>query len=143
MPASLTVANSSIVITFEALYPSGVPIVGYAADNVFEGGEVSNSERSMGIDGRLAAGWVPNELPLTLTLQADSPSLEVFENVWRYENTNRTKLRVSATISLPSLGKRYVYGNGYLDTYKPPAGARILQAAVCQLVFESLNASKL
>lgn len=135
MAATLTVANSSIVVSAEALYPNGVLIKGYAADNVFETGTVTNVETSMGIDGRFAAGWVPNPVEMTLTLQADSESLEVFEQIYEFEQSNRTKLDIGMTVALPSTGKRYGLQNGYMMSYKAPSGARILQPAVIQLTF--------
>lgn len=143
MAATLTTANSSIAVTIEALFPSGVLLQGYAADNVFEAAEVQNAEVSMGIDGNLSSGFVFNPLPLTITLQADSPSLRVFEEVWKREVSTRNKLAIGLTISLPANGKRYTYKNGIMNSYKAPAGQRILQPAVVQFTFGRMEPSEL
>lgn len=135
MAATLTVANSSIAVTIEALYPASVLLRGYAADNVFEAGTVENGEFSMGIDGTLSAGFVYNPIDFTLTLQADSESLEIFKQVYQYEVANRTKLRVGLTVALPANGTRYVMKDGYMRTFKAPAGQRILQPAVVEFTF--------
>lgn len=135
MSATLTVANSVLSIQVEGLYPQGIILSGYAADNVFEAGEVENGEYSMGIDGKLSKGFVFNQIPFTLTLQADSPSLSVFEQIYQTEQSGRTKLDVNLTVTLPSTGKRYNLTDGAMRSYKAPAGQRILQPGVVQFVF--------
>jgi len=143
MAASLTVANSSIVMTVEGLYPNGVTLAGYAADNVFEFGAVESKELSMGIDGKYSAGFVYNPIPFTLTLQADSESLDVFEQIWQRETSNRDALAVGLTVALPSTGKRYTLRNGYLQSYQAPNGQRILQPGVAVFSFARMEFSKI
>jgi hypothetical protein len=141
MPATLTTANSTMFMSVEALYPNAQRIQGYAADDAFDTEGVENGEYLYGIDGKLSAGFVFNETPLTITLQADSPSLTIFENVMQYERTNRTKLQVQHTITIPDLGKRYDFTNGFMRSYKAPAGKKILQPSVVVFVFEKLQVS--
>lgn len=141
MAGTLTTANSSIALTTEALYTTAQKLAGYAADDVFDQDAVENGEYSMGIDGVLSAGFVFNELPLTITLQADSPSVALFENIWQYEVSNRTKLQQQITIALPAVGKQYEYKGGYLRSFKAPSGKKILQPAVIALVFARLQVS--
>lgn len=141
MAGTLTVANSTLTQTTEALYPAAQRIQGYAADDAFDFAEVENGEYSMGIDGKLSAGFVFNEIPFTFTLQADSPSLAIYENVWQYEYSNRTKLTQNVTVTLPAVGKRYELKNGFLRSYKAPSGKKILQPAVVVFVFNSLQVS--
>lgn len=143
MPATLTVANSSIAMTTEALFPAAQTLQGYAADDAFETGTVENGEYSMGIDGNLSAGFVFNEVELTLTLQADSPSLTLFEQIYNYEQANRTKLLQNLTITIPANSRRYDYQNGFLRSYKAPAGKKILQPGVVVFVFKRMQPSTL
>ena len=141
MAGTLTVANSVVSMTVEALYPSSQRLQGYAADDAFDFTETENGEYQMGIDGTLSAGFVFNEVPFTITLQADSPSLTLFENIWNYETANRTKLTHNWTITIPDLARRYDLKNGFVKSYKAPSGKKILQPAVVQLVFARLQAS--
>ena len=143
MAGNLTVANSTLAVTVEALYPSSQRIQGYAADDAYDFDNVENGEYSMGIDGKLSAGFVFNEIPLTMTLQADSPSLVLFDNVWLYEVNNRAKLEVNATITLPSIGRRYDLKNGFMRRFKSPSGKKILQPAAIEFVFARLEVSPL
>lgn len=139
MSGTLTTANSSIALTTEVLYPQAQRIQGYAADDAFDPDAVENGEYSMGIDGKLSAGFVYNEIPLTITLQADSPSLALFEQIWGYEYQNRTKLQQDLTISNPAVGKLYEYKRGFMRSYKAPAGKKILQPGVVVFVFNTLQ----
>jgi len=143
MAGTLTVANSTLTLTVEALFPQAQRIQGYSADDAFDFENVENGEYSMGIDGNLSAGFVFNEIPFTWTLQADSPSLAMFEQIWNYEVSNRTKLRLDATLSLVSNGRRYDLVQGYLRQYKAPSGKKILQPAVVSGVFSRLVPSPL
>lgn len=143
MAGTLTVANSSMNMTVEALYPQAQRIQGYSADDAFDPDAVENGEYSYGIDGKLSAGFVFNEVPLTITLNADSASLSIFENIWQYEFSNRTKLQVNKTITVPATSKRYEFKQGYMRSYKAPAGKKVLQPAVVVYVFAQLQISPL
>lgn len=143
MPATLTTANSVLALTTEALFPAAQILTGYAADNIFEADAVENGEYSMGIDGKLSAGFVFNEIPLTLTLQADSPALSLFEQIWQYEVSNRTKLQQQLTITLPANRRRYDMKAGFMRSYKAPAGQKILQPGVVGFVFARIEPSNL
>lgn len=143
MAGTLTVANSAILITTEALFPQAQRLQGYATDDAFDFENVENGEYSMGIDGNLSAGFVFNEIPFTLTLQADSPSLSLFEQTYQYEVSNRTKLTQNVTVTLPAVSKRYDLKNGFMRRYKAPAGKKILQPGVVEFVFARLQVSAL
>ncbi|WWQ12987.1 virion structural protein [Ralstonia phage PQ43W] len=143
MAGTLTVANSSIQMTTEALYTTAQRLQGYATDDAFTTEAVENGEYYMGIDGKLSAGFVFNEIPLTLTFQADSDSLLLFENIWQYEVTNRTKLGQAITIAIPDLKRRYDFTQGFMRSYKAPEGKKILQPAVVAFVFGRMKASPL
>lgn len=143
MAGTLTVANSTLTLTVEALFPQAQRIQGYATDDAFDFENVENGEYMMGIDGNLSAGFVFNEVPFTWTLQADSPSLAMFEQIYMYEMNNRTKLRLDGTLSLPSNGRRYDMVKGYMRQYKAPSGKKVLQPAVISGVFSRLQMSPL
>lgn len=143
MAGTLTVANSSLIITVEGLYPSGVRLEGYAADNVFETAAVENAEIVMGVDGKLSAGYVFNPIQFTVNLQADSPSLDVFESIWQREASTRDKLRVGFSAALPSTNKRYVLRDGFFQSYQAPQAQRTLQPASAVFMFSRIEFTKI
>jgi hypothetical protein len=143
MAGTLTVANSTLAMTVEALFPQSQRIQGYSADDAFDFESVENGEYSMGIDGKLSAGFVYNEIPFTITLQADSASLSLFEQTYLYEVSNRTKLGVDVTLTLPAVSKRYDLTGGFQRRFKAPSGKKILQPGVVEFVFARLAVSPL
>lgn len=143
MSGTLTVANSVLAMTTEALFPQAQRLQGYAGDDVYDFENVENGEYSMGIDGKLSAGFVYNEIPLGITLQADSASLTLFETIYQYEQTNRTKLQQQLTITLPAVSKRYDLKDGFMRRYKAPSGKKILQPGVVEFVFARMTVSPL
>jgi hypothetical protein len=143
MAGTLTVANSVLAMTTEALFPQAQRLQGYAADDAFDFENVENGEYSIGIDGKLSAGFVFNEIPLGITLQADSLSLSLFEQIYQYEVANRTKLEQQLTITLPAVNKRYDLKDGFMRRYKAPSGKKILQPGVVEFVFARMTVSSL
>lgn len=143
MAASLTVANSVLGLTVEALFPQAQILQGYAADDAYAVDAIENGEFSMGIDGKLSAGFVFNPIPFTLTLQADSASLTLFEQVWEYEVQNRTKLEMALNIKQKSNGKQYDLITGFMQSYKAPDAKKILQPGVVVLTFGRISPSPL
>ena len=143
MAGTLTTANSSLLLSVEALYPAAQLLQGYAADDAFDPDAVENGEYAMGIDGVLSAGFVFNAVPFAITLQADSPSLKLFENVYQYEVSNRTKLASNLTVTIPAIGRRYELSKGFMRSYKAPAGKKILQPAAVQYIFARMEVSNL
>lgn len=141
MAATLTNANSVVAMTTEALFPSAQRLQGYATDDAFESGAVENGEYLMGIDGKFSAGFVFNAVELTITIQADSPSLVLFEQIYLYEQENRTKLQQDITVTATALQRRYDYKQGYMTSYKAPAGKKILQPAVVVFQFARMQPS--
>jgi len=143
MAGTLTTANSVLAMTTEALFPQAQRLQGYGADDAFDFESVQNGEYSMGIDGTLSAGFVFNEIPFNITLQADSASLTLFEQIYQYEQTNRTKLGQNLTITLPAVSKRYDLTTGFMRRYKAPSGKKILQPGVVEFVFARMTVSSL
>jgi hypothetical protein len=132
---TLTTANSVITFTVAGLYDTPQTLTGYATDDVFDFDNVTNAELMMGIDGVLSAGWVANPMNVTLTLQANSDSLALLEEVVARENTDRAKYAVSMTVTLPGVGKRRELSNGYINGFKAPKGGKVLQPGVVSFSF--------
>jgi hypothetical protein len=79
--ATLTSANYTLVLVVPDVFPVPQAIQGYSTDDMFGMEAVTGVETLLGVDGRLSAGWIPVEKRMTITLQADSPSVVMFE-VW-------------------------------------------------------------
>jgi hypothetical protein len=140
--ATLTVANSIIMLSVNGLYGTPQQLQGYAADDVFDAEEVDAAETSMGVDGNLSGGLIYVEKPWMISLQSNSPSNDVFDNWIQSQFAQNDIYTADMTIALPGLGTSYAFTNGILKKYPPmPSGKKILQPRKFTIVWESISPS--
>lgn len=142
MPRSLTSANSVFILTVPGVFPAPVQIQGYSADDQFTADAVDVAETSMGVDGKMSAGFVPFITPINITLQADSESADLFELWLGAQQTIREIIFGEAVITIPGIGKTYACHKGVLKQVKLfPDGKKTLQPVSYQLHWESVVAA--
>lgn len=121
---SITAANSVFTLSVASVFPSPVRLQGYSTDDAFTTESVTSSEVVKGVDGRMSAGWLPTLKTMTITFQADSDSVSVFENWNGFQETIREILQAQGTIILPAVSKKYNLRNGILSAYTPIIGVQ-------------------
>lgn len=114
---TLTAANAIILISVAGLFDVAQRLQGFSADDITETDAIEPTETSMGIDGRLSAGFVPVAVRQSITLQADSLSNDFFENWFAAEQTIREKYVASGTIIIPGTKRKYDLTRGFLRGY--------------------------
>jgi hypothetical protein len=114
----ITSANASMVMIVEDLYPAGVPITNFSTDQMIDGDEHEYAQARMGVDGGMAAGYVPNPWNVTVSLEASSPSFKVMQTLAQVMVTNKCTYEVSLIITVPALNQVHVYRKGVLLTVK-------------------------
>lgn len=125
---TLTSANAILLIGAEKLFPVAKRIQGFSADDVTDMDSIEQVETSMGVDGRLSAGFVPVPIRQNITLQADSTSNDLFELWSNFERVNKEKYPAFGTLILPAVDRQYVLVRGFLRSYSPlPAARKSLQ----------------
>jgi cytosine/uracil/thiamine/allantoin permease len=143
-PNTITSANSVFILTAPDLYPAGVLIQGYAVDKAFATDALEIAETMMGVDGQLTGGYTPAPVKMTVSLQADSPSKDIFSNLVRTTKTQRDIIYLNAVITLPGPGEIYTCTNGILTTAKQmPDGQKVLQPQDFVITWESVDISLL
>ena len=142
--STITSANSVFTLVVAGLFPAPVQLKGYASDKAFTTEAVDLAEVQMGVDGRMTAGFVPNPVKQTITLQADSPSKDIFTAVIQAMKTAREVFYISGSISLPSTGESFALTRGILTNAKQiPDAQKVLQPVDYVLTWESVNRSLL
>lgn len=137
---TITSANSVFTIVAPGLFPVPVQIQGYSTDKAFVTDPLDVAEVNMGVDGRMTAGYTPNPVKQTITLQADSPSKSIFNLLIQTMKTLRTVFYMSGSISLPSTGESYVLTRGILTQVKQiPDAQKVLQPIDYVITWESVN----
>lgn len=137
---NITSADSTAVLTVEDLYPSGVALEQYSTDAAISQGDDTLAETRMGVDGQMVAGYVPSIKTVTITLEASSPSIKVFDDIYQASQTNKTFYRLGLTVTIPALEKTVTYSNGILKAGKfMPDINKTLQPIAYQIDFERVS----
>lgn len=126
---TITAADCIFTLTVDNIYPSGVVLEGFAADNIYTTDTKTLAETVLGADGYLSAGFVHTSVNQTISIMPDSDSWDVFENWATLSVAGIAVFRCSATVLLPALGKKYTHINGVFKSWKAlPDAQRVLQA---------------
>lgn len=137
---TLTAANSLLFISVDRLFPIAQRLQGFSADDVFDTESVDPAEISMGVDGKLSAGWVPVAIRQNITLQADSASIDMFEMWYGQQQTLREILYASGNVSLPATGRKYSLVRGVLSSHAPtPSAKKVLQPRKFTITWEKVT----
>lgn len=141
---TITSANSVFIIVVPGLFPAPVQLRGYATDKAFTTEAIDLAEVQMGVDGRMTAGFTPNPTKQTVTLQADSPSKDIFTALIQAMKTAREVFYISGSIALPSTGESFTLTRGILTNVKQiPDAQKVLQPMDFVITWESCNRSLL
>ena len=137
---TITSANASFIIAVPGLYPAGVTLAGFSAERAWETADLQVTESQMGVDGRKTSGYTPMMVEQTISLQADSPSKQVFNAIYRMMKATRDAVYITGSIFLPSTGESFAGVKGTLKNFKPlPDAAKVLQPMNFSIEWESLD----
>lgn len=141
---TITSANSVFTLVIAGLFPAPVQLQGYATDKAFTTDAIDIAEIQMGVDGRMTGGYTPTPTVQTITLQADSPSRDIFTALIQATKTAREIFYITGDISLPSTGESFALVRGVLtNTKQIPDAAKVLQPMDYVITWESVNRSLL
>lgn len=139
---TITSANAILLIAVDGLFPVAQRIQGFSADDVTDTEAVQIAETSMGVDGRLSAGWVPVPVNQNITLQADSESIDLFERWDALQQSVRETFVASGTLVIPATGRKYAMTRGFLSNWaRTPALRKTLQPRRAQIIWQSITPS--
>lgn len=151
----ITSANSSFRLTpqlsssvlsglLPALAGIGFEVVGYASDDAFATDSVDVVEARKGVDGRASFGYTPYLTKQTITLQADSPTISIFETLLGAMNTLRQPILMDGQLGLPSVGRTYALITGALTRSTPIAPAKkVLEPVTYEITWDAVQPSPL
>ncbi|MGS1010126.1 phage tail fiber protein [Achromobacter anxifer] len=138
--ATLTSANSVLMLAVSGVFPVPQKIEGYASDNAFTFDAAQPAQVTMGVDGRMSAGYVPVPRVQTITIQPDSPSMRVFEIWMAAGETAREVFYANGTLSLPSIDRKYTLTRGVLTRIPPAPDAKaMLQPMAFQITWQNVS----
>ena len=136
--STITAANAVVMFSIPGLFPIPQQLQGFAADDVFDTDPIESAEVLMGVDGNLSAGFVYVPIQQSYALQADSPSVFIFDTWWAAQQQIKDIFFANASVQLPSLNKKWVMTRGVLTNYKTAPDARkILQPQKFRISWQS------
>lgn len=138
--ATITSANSTFTLTATEVFPAPQNLQGYATDDAFAADAIDLAEAIMGVDGKLSAGYTPNPTKINVALQADSPSIAVFDAIISATKAGREVIFLDALIGLPATGANYTCTRGVItNASQLPDAKKTLQPQKYQITFESVT----
>lgn len=103
----------------DSLFPAGFNLEAFSTDQSLAMGEETVTETRMGVDGKMAAGFVPSIKSVTISFEQFSPSVEYLEQLYQAMQANKKTYEVTLVATVPSIGKTYTFTGGVLKTAKP------------------------
>lgn len=139
---TITSANSVFTLVAAGLFPAPVQLQGYSSDKAVVTDAIDMAEIQMGVDGRMTSGYVPMPTKQTISLQADSPSRQIFRDIAQATKVAREVFYLSGEIVLPSTGESYVLTRGVITNLKQiPDLMKVLGPVDIQITWESIAPS--
>jgi hypothetical protein len=134
---TITSADSTFVLSSADIALAATILEGYAADASFATDSAQSAETVMGVDGILSAGWTPRPIPMTITLQPDSPSRPLFDALIAAQDAAKDVFRINGVLTLPGNQYSHSLSRGVVVGYTPiPAGQKVLQPMTFQIIWE-------
>lgn len=139
---TLTSANSRLYLSVATIYPAQTLLQGYTADDITDTDAVQPAQTVKGLDGRLSAGFIPFAVTQNITLQGDSVSNDLFENVLEYEKTASEKYVFTGLLVIPATMRQYALTRGFLTSIQQtPALRNLVQPRRYTITWESVTPS--
>lgn len=140
---TVTSANSAFILNCPAL---GIPahiLQGAAPDDFFSAMDVTSVQSYVGVDGFVSFAWVPTVKAMTVSLMANSPSYDFFEQLCQAQETSREVILIqSGIVAFPSLGKMYKFEDGAVTKTKPvPAAKQYIQPTTFEITWSRIVSS--
>jgi hypothetical protein len=135
----ITSANAVYTLSVATIFPSPVVLQQFAAEDIFTTDPVAIAEVVMGVDGFQSGGYTPRSIPQQISLQADSASMDVFDQWANNTRLNRRIYLAQGVIVLQSISKTWTLINGILNSFPPiPNAAKILQPRRFTITWENV-----
>lgn len=138
--STITSANSALTLSVRlaGLFPTGpFSVQGYASDDAFATETVDAAEARMGVDGIMSGGYLPRMTKQTITLQADSPSIALFETWVGAQDVVKEIFYGDGILTLPSIGRTYALVKGILTRITPiPPAKKVLEPVTYEITWE-------
>lgn len=139
---SISSVTAVLTLVIPGVYPNGVIIQGWSADDFLDLDRIPKVEARMGIDGILALGYVIHPRKMKIKLEANSPSGIVFDNWAQAHDQALDAIPASGTLILSNNGVQATLTNGGLTEYSDvPQIKKTLQPQEYEITWQNVTIS--
>jgi hypothetical protein len=116
MGLDITSANAEGILTVEDVFPAGIQLQMFGTDQAISQDNITIAETRKGVDGKLVGGYTPTIYPVTITLEASSPSTQALATVWQAMATNKKVYACNLVCTVPSIGAVFAWRVGIMKS---------------------------
>lgn len=140
----ITSANAEAILTVEDIFPSGIVLQMFGTDKAISMDAIDVTETRKGVDGKLVAGFVPAIYPVTITLEASSPSHANLATVWQAMAANRRVYACTLVCTVPSINSVFTWSTGVMKNGAPfPSLEKVLAPTTWAFDFQDFERSSI
>ncbi len=138
----ITSANAEAILTVEDIFPSGIILQMFGTDQALGMEAITVAETRKGVDGKLVGGFLPAIYPVTITLEAASPSHASLATVWQAMAANRRVYACNLVCTVPSIRTVFTWSVGIMKSGSPfPSLSKVLDATRWVFDFQDFSRS--
>lgn len=133
----ITSANATAILVIDTIFPAGFELQMFGTDQALGMESIDIAETRKGVDGKMVAGYVPVIYPVTITLEAASPSRSALALVWQAMAINRTVYPCTLVCTVPSIKSVFTWSTGVMKSGAPfPRLGKVLEPTTWQFDFQ-------
>lgn len=125
----ITSANAVFTLTIPGVFSAPQQLQGFDVDSAFDIEAVDTAETKIGVDGQGSGGLIFNMIPMTVHIQADSPSVLLFETWLATQQTTLQIFGCTGLVVMPAIGRKYTLNGGFLKRPQQMSSAQRVLAA--------------
>lgn len=138
---NITSANASLIMIVDELYPAGVVVEQFSTDQSLSMAEVTLTTSRKGVDGYMATGFTPAIYPVTVSLEASSPTWKAFSNLANKITEKKKPYKITFVFTIPAINCIVTFGPGSLRSGTlMPAGRQVLDPTTWNFDFANYTA---
>lgn len=136
----ITSANATAILTVENIFPAGIELQMFGTDQALSMDAIDVTETRKGVDGKLVAGYVPVIYPVTVTLEAASPSTASLATVWQAMAANKRVYSCNLVCTVPSIKSVFTWSVGVMKSGSPfPSLEKVLAPTTWTFEFQDFE----
>jgi hypothetical protein len=141
---NITSADAAAVLKVQQIFPGGITLEQFGADAAVAEDAIDITETRMGVDGKMVAGYTPVIHPVTVTLEASSPSFDALAHVWAAMAKAKTIYECDLIVTVPSIDRVFTWTVGVLKNGAPfPSLNKVLAPTAWLFHFEKLDVAQI